>query len=67
MPQRILNDERRGHATQSPPALRVGAAEARLPSCISSGMHCGIDLVGAQRHPGLRRSQRDKPWSWDGF
>ncbi len=67
MPQRILDDERRSHATQSPPALRVGAAEARLASCTFSGMRCGIDLVGAQRHTGLRCSQRDKAWFWDGF
>lgn len=47
MPQRILDDDRRRHATQPPPALRVGASGARLLLCDSSTMRHGIAVVAA--------------------
>jgi hypothetical protein len=49
MPQRIVDDEQRGAATQVPPARRVRAAIGRLLRCAFSTMHHGIDFVVAPR------------------
>ena len=62
MPLRILDDERRSHATQQPSALRVGAAGARLRLSGSSTMRDGIAVVAVHRirTPGAPNAPRSR-------